>query len=265
MWNHGDLYGGDLFARRDLGLTLQSRLWKNRINIYGGIYSGMGENIFQYGNDASGRFEYIGRVEFSYPGKMKYHIIDHENSPAIQFRVAVNARYEDKTQPTGVSIMTDYPAMPGKFGIRMINGKRAVYGADAIVKFKGISATFETDMVRMQPSSDTDPLYYGTPASFNGKYVNAGGYNTSLNYNWEKMHSVFSVMYEEFNTNDLAVNINPRHLAGLQAWLYFGYAYKINGFNSVFKVEYYRPTIEAANLNPLKYDGQIRMGYQLVF
>ena len=265
MWSHANLYGGDLFARRDIGLTLQSRLWKNRINLYGGIYSGMGENFFEYGNDESGRFEYIGRAEFSWPGKMKYHVIDEENSPVLQFRVAVNARYEDKTQPNNSTVLANYPDMPGMYGIRMVNGKRGVYGADAVVKYKGISATFETDMIRMKPSSDADPLYYGTSTSFNGKYVKAGGYNASLNYNWEKIHSVFSVMYEGFNANDLAVNVSTGHKAGQQEWLYFGYAYKINGFNSVIKAEYYRPTVESTNLNPLKWDGQIRIGYQIVF
>ena len=265
MWSHANLYGGDLFSRRDIGLTLQSRFWKNRINLYGGIYSGMGENFFEYGNDQSGRFEYIGRAEFSFPGKMTYHTIDEDNSSTLRFRVAVNARYEDKTQPNGGSVVASYPDMPGAYGIRMINGKRGVYGADALVKFKGISATFETDMVRMQPASDIDPLYYGTPTSYNGKYVKAGGYNAGLNYNWEQLHSVFSVMYEDFNANDLAVNVSSAHMAGEQAWLYFGYAYKVNGFNSVLKVEYYRPAIESANLNALKYDGQIRIGYQVVF
>ncbi len=265
MWSHANLYGGDLFARRDIGLTLQSRLWKNRINLYGGIYSGMGENFFEYGNDASGRFEYVARAEFCYPGKMKYHVIDEENSPVLQFRVAANARYEDKTQPNAGNVLTSYPDMPGAYGIRMLNGKRGVYGGDAVVKYRGISATFETDIVRMQPASINDPLYNTSSTTLNGKYVNAGGYCAGLNYNWEALHSVFSVMYEDFNANDLAVNSSSSHMSGEQAWLYLGYAYKVNGFNSVFKAEYYRPAIESASLNPLKYYGQIRIGYQVVF
>ncbi len=265
MWSHANLYGGDLFSRRDIGLTLQAPLWKHRINLYGGVYSGMGENFFEYGNDASGRFEYVGRAEFSYPGKMKYHVIDEENSPIVQFRVAANARYEDKTQPNGGNVVTSYPDAPGAYGIRMINGKRGVYGGDAVILFKGISATFETDMVRAQPADANDPLYYGTSTTVNGKYVKAGGYAAGLNYNWQQIRSVFSVMYEDFNANDLAINATGAQSAGEQAWLYLGYAYKVNGFNSVFKFEYYRPTVESANLNPLKYYGQIRVGYQIVF
>ena len=255
MWSHANLYGGDLFSRRDFGLTLNYQGWKNRINLYAGAYSGMGENFFEYGNDASGTFQYVGRAEFSYPGKMKYQPIDEENSPIPQFRVAVNGRYEDKTQPAGQSITTNYPDAPGVYGTRIFDGKQTVYGGDFM--YRGISVLFETDMMRMQPTSPTDPLYEGTPASFNGGHVNAGGYVTGINYNWQNIKSVFSVQYESFNTNDL--------VSGHQEWLYLGYAYKVNGFNSVFKVEYYIPTEEDKAQAPLKYTGQLRVGYQIVF
>ena len=257
MWSHANLYGGDLFSRRDFGLTLNYQGWKNRINLYAGAYSGMGENFFEYGNDASGTFQYVGRAEFSYPGKMKYQPIDEENSPIPQFRVAVNGRYEDKTQPAGQSITTNYPDAPGVYGTRIFDGKQTVYGGDFMFKYRGISVLFETDMMRMQPTSPTDPLYEGTPASFNGGHVNAGGYVTGINYNWQNIKSVFSVQYESFNTNDL--------VSGHQEWLYLGYAYKVNGFNSVFKVEYYIPTEEDKAQAPLKYTGQLRVGYQIVF
>ena len=217
----------------------------------------MGENFFEYGNDASGTFQYVGRAEFSYPGKMKYQPIDEENSPIPQFRVAVNGRYEDKTQPAGQSITTNYPDAPGVYGTRIFDGKQTVYGGDFMFKYRGISVLFETDMMRMQPTSPTDPLYEGTPASFNGGHVNAGGYVTGINYNWQNIKSVFSVQYESFNTNDL--------VSGHQEWLYLGYAYKVNGFNSVFKVEYYIPTEEDKAQAPLKYTGQLRVGYQIVF
>lgn len=257
FWSHANLYGGDLFSRRDFGLTLNYRFLKDRINLYGGVYSGMGENFFEYGNDASGAFEYVGRAEFSYPAKMKYHIIDQENSVQPVFRIAVNARYADKTQPKGASIYTDEPNAPGAYGIRVIDGKRLSYGGDAIVKYKGLSATFEMHIIQLKPTLATDGVYNNTTAALNNSVVNAGGFNTGLNYNWEKKHSVFSVMYEEVNASDL--------YAGLQDWLYLAYAYKFSGFNSVAKIEYYIPTTEDKAQNPLHYTGQLRVGYQIVF
>jgi len=257
FWGHPNLTGGDLFSRRDIGLTLSTTLWQNRINLYGGAYSGMGENFFEYGNDESGTFEYVGRAEFSYPSKMGYNEIDEENSPVFHFRVAANIRYEDKTQPGGATVASLYPDALGAYSTRIITGKRTVYGGDAIAKYKGLSATFETDMLSMQPTSTSDALYAGTPASFNKGKVNAGGFTTDLNYDWEKAHSVFSIGYENFNANDL--------IPGNQAWLTFAYAYKISGFNSCAKIEYYNPTQTDNNSNPLKYNGQIRVGYQVVF
>jgi len=257
MWSHANLYGGDLFSRRDMGITLNSSFWKNRINLYAGAYSGMGENFFEYGNDQSGTFEYVGRAEFCYPAVLKYQPIDEDHNTIPQIRLAVDARYEDKTQPAGQTIASNYPDALGAYGTRMINGKRLIYGGDFIIKYQGFSALFEADIMRLQPTSATDDLYQGTPASFNGGYINSGGFVTGLNYDWQKIRSVFSIQYENFNTNDLQ--------KGAQSWLYLGYAYKVKGFKSVFKVEYFIPTTEDVAANPLKYTSELRVGYQIVF
>ena len=257
FWSHANLFGGDFFSRRDLGVTLYDRFWKGRIGAYAGAYSGLGENIIAYQGDGSGKLEYIGRVDVSYPSKYKYDLIDEEVSPVPVFRVGVNARYADKTQPTGRSIYKDAPDAPGAYGIRIIDGKRLAFGGDFIIKYKGISATFEAHIIDLKPTSNTDGLYAGTPVSFNGSHVKAGGFATGVNYNWEQIHSVVSVNYEDINANDL--------LKGDAHWLYFGYAYKVSGFGSVFKVQYYVPVQEDAASDPLKYTGQLRLGYQLVF
>ncbi len=64
MWSHANLFGGDFFSRRDLGLTLYKSFWRKRIHVYAGVYSGLGETVFVYGNDASGKPEYIARVTY---------------------------------------------------------------------------------------------------------------------------------------------------------------------------------------------------------
>jgi len=258
MWSHSNLTGGDLFSRRDLGLTLNYETWKSRINTYAGIYTGMGENVFEYGQDNSGSFEYVGRVEFRYPGKMNYHNVDEENSPVPQFRIGINGRYENKTQPINQgNVVTNYPDEVGIYGIRMIDGKRSIYGGDATIKYKGLSATFETDIINMQPADANDPLFNGTAPSFNHGIIMAGGYVAQLFYNNEKIHSTFGCQFEDVNANDLIV--------GDQQWINVSYAYKINSFNSVAKIEYYIPQKEDYNSNPLKYTAQLRVGYQVVF
>jgi len=258
QWSHSNLASGDLFSRRDIGLTLNYETWKSRINAFAGIYSGMGENFYEYGQDNSGSFEYVGRVEFRYPGKMTYHNVDEENSPVPQLRVGINGRYENKTQPTGQpTVLQSYPDEVGPYGIRMIDGKRSIYGGDLTVKYKGLSATFEDEIINMQPVDANDPLFNATPSSFNKGIIMAGGYVAQVMYNSEKIHSTFSVSYEDINVNDLIV--------GDQQWLNLSYAYKVNSFNSVFKIEYYLPEKEDVNSNPLKYTAQLRVGYQVVF
>ena len=257
FWSHPNLTSGDFFSRRDVGLTLNTSLYKNRINLYAGAYSGMGENYFEYGNDASGTFEYIARAEFQYPGKMGYNEIDEENSPILHFRIAGNIRYEDKTQPAGAQVNTSYPDEIGPYSTRMVNGQRTVYGGDAIIKYKGLSLTLEDDILNMKPSSATDPLFGATAENFNKGKVNAGGFISDLNYNVQKIRSTFSVGYENTNANDL--------VQGNMQWLNFAYAYKLSGFNSCAKIEYYYPLQEDVNSNPLKYNGQVRVGYQIVF
>ncbi len=257
FWGHPNLTGGDLFSRRDIGLTLTTHLLHKKINLYAGAYSGMGENFFQYGTDQSGTFEYVGRAEFAYPSKMSYNEIDEENSPIVHFRIGANIRYEDKTQPGAASVATLYPDAIGAYGTRIISGKRTVYGGDAIIKYRGISATFESDILNMKPNSQSDGLYGGTSSTLNKGKVNAGGFTSDLNYDNEKIHSVFSVGYENTNANDL--------IAGHQEWVTLAYAYKLSGFNSCAKIEYYIPATEDVNSNPLKYTGQLRVGYQIVF
>lgn len=257
-WSHAELFGGDIFSRRDLGLTLNYRTWHDRLNFYAGAYSGMGENIFQYGMDGSGRPEFIVRGEFSWPGKVKYHIIDNEIAPKPTFRVGLNARYMDKTQPDGRSIYEDAPDAPGiKYHTRVFDGKRLAYGGDAMFKYKGFSATLEGHLMDMKPTNAGDGLFGGTPESFNKGNVKGGGFVVGANYVAQKFKSVFSASYESFNANDL--------IDGKEEWLYIGYAYKVGGFNSVIKVHYYLPVTEDVNLHEIKYTSQLRIGYQVIF
>ncbi len=257
FWSHANLYGGDLFSRRDLGVTVYQSFWKKRIRAYAGIYTGLGENVFEYGNDGSGRQEYAARVDVSYPAPTKYVTVDNHNSPIPQFRVGINGRYTDKTQPTGRSLTTDVPDAMGPYGIRMVNGKKVVYGADFMFRYRSFTLFAEADYVNAQPTDPTDALYMNTLSSFNGGKVNAGGYCITANYNWKKAHSVFAAEYENVNGNDL--------ISGKQEWMRFAYALTLNGFNSVIKAEFYHPLTEDAAQNPLKYSDQFRVGYQLVF
>ncbi|OJW77855.1 MAG: hypothetical protein BGO69_00065 [Bacteroidetes bacterium 46-16] len=256
FWSRGILTDGSLFSRRDLGLTLSRTLWKQRINIYGGIYTGMGENIFanQGDNDDSGAPEYIGRIDIAYPSRFRYKEIDEVGVPIPMFRVGANVRYANKTQPTGATLPVN---AAGDYNLRLVAGEKFVYGFDANFQYRNFSAQFETQMLSLRPSLQTDPLFAGTALATNNKVVKAGGYLLQGNYCLKAARSVLSVQYQDVNLNDLVY--------GSEEWLSLAYGFMINSFKNVIKIQYYKPLTEDTKSDPLKYTAQLRIGWQYHF
>jgi len=255
FWSHGYLCDGNFFARRDLGITLSKSLWNKRINMYGGVYSGLGEMVIgNADNDASGNPEYVGRVDVSYPSKMDYTEVDQIGVPTPIFRLGANVRYMNKTQ-NGTSTI---PAgSEGTYGVRIVDGENLKYGFDANVMYKSISLQFESDFNDLRPSKATDPIFEGTSSNINHNVVHAGGTQLQLNYFWKHISSVFSVRYENINYNDLIV--------GKEEWLTIGYAYQLNGFKNCIKFNYDHPLTEDTQQDPIKYNARFRLGWQLTF
>ncbi len=255
FWSHDLLSGGDVFSRRDVGLTLSSSLWQERINIYGGAYSGLGD-YFIYNNqsDASGQPEYIGRVDFSYPKKYDYKSVDLAGSTVPKFRIGADIRYTNKTQPGSNTLD---PVLLGDYDLNMVDGKKMGYGFDFSAEYQHFSVQLENDMIRLQPVSQGDALYQGTAESFNQNKVNAGGWVGCVNYYWKGIKSVFSVKYDNVNLNDL--------VAGHAENLYVGYGYLVKGWNACLKAEWVRPLVEDVNSDPLKYTNNFRVGMQIMF
>lgn len=255
FWSRGILTDGSMFNRRDMGLTLSSSLWKQRINVYGGVYSGLGERLFAVGdNDASGALEYAGRVDVAFPSRYRNREVDVVGVPIPMFRVGANVRYTNKTQPNGATISD---ALVDDYHLIFVNGERLLYGFDASFMYRNISAQFEMNNVVMHPSSQNDVLYANTTPDVNKGVVKAGGYLAQVNYCWLKAHSVISARYQNVNLNDL--------IYGNEEWLFLGYAYQINGFKNCIKIQYYKPLKEDVKSDPLKWTDQIRIGWQYVF
>ena len=80
-WQRALIARGDIFSRRDVGVTLYKDYWKKRVNAYAGIYTGLGEFSISGDNDASGNLEFIARVDLSYPAPMKYRQVDYIHTP----------------------------------------------------------------------------------------------------------------------------------------------------------------------------------------
>lgn len=252
-WQGTEITRGDFFSRRDAGITFSKSLLKNRLNIDAGAYTGLGEKSLTGENDASGALEYIGRAMFCYPAKYRYRMIDFNHSVIPVFEVAINGRYTKRNLPTGTTFP---PGSTGAYGIKMIDGEKYVYGADAAFQFKGLSIQLEVHQIKATPNDSTSSLLNNTPKSFNKGYFKAGSWVTQVNYYLKPLHSVLSFRYENLNINDLVASYTERYAAA--------YAYKFRNSNAMLKIQYYFFGKEEV-LADIKYKDQVRIGYQIVF
>jgi hypothetical protein len=252
-WQRAQIVRGDIFTRRDIGITLSQSYWRQRINVYAGIYNGLGEISLRGENDATGSVEYISRVDFAYPSRFRYREIDDRHVPIPMFQIGLNGRYTRRNLPEGGTFP---PFSGGEYGLRVIDGERYVYGFDAAFMYRGFSGTFEIHQYRGQPRLESHPLLQGLPVEQTHKYFLAGGWVAQLNYFWKSWKTILSVRYEQLDLNDL-VNGNSERLS-------CAIAYQINGFNSMIKFQYFNIIKEEVNIDPLRWTEQFRIGWQFL-
>lgn len=243
----------ELWSRRDVGVTLMKDFLKQRINVYAGIYTGLGELSLNGDNDPSGKFMYAGRVDFAYPSRYRYREIDDKISPVPMFALGLNGRYANKILPNGRT----FPAFSqGEFGMRVVNGEQYIYGFDLAAQYMGFSAQLEMHQMKATPVLPTDPLLQGLPLSKTEGYMRAGGMVAQVNYFSRKWQTIFSCRYEEMNISDLVEGKAKRFSPAI--------AYQINGFNAMIKAQYFG-VISEDPLDTLNWNEQFRIGLQFVF
>ncbi len=214
FFSRAEVVSGDFFARRDVGLQITQGFKNDRILVYGGVYTGMGEASLSGDNDASGKLEYMGRIEFSYPSKFRYNDIDEKISQRPMFTVGANVRYAEKKTDTGV----DYV-------IKTVNGKKSVMGLDAAFQWKGFSFLFEIHKAHLIPNDTMRVINSGN------NNINAGGYLIQAAYKIRQWRSVFAIRYDEINPNDLIQNDINRSVT-------YAYRYSIPSSNTSIMVNY---------------------------
>lgn len=252
-WQRAELTRGSLFSRRDAGVTLHSSLWKQRVNIYAGVYSGLGEMALIGDNDASGNPEFVGRAEFSYPSRFRYRLIDDRHSPIPMFMIGVNGRYANKRLPEGET----FPANAvSEYGMKLIDGKKYTYGFDASFMYQGFSAQFEMHQIKGEPAKANDALYQGLNPSQTKGYFLAGGYIAQVNYHIAPINTIISARYEELDLNDLAKGNSQRFSPAI--------AYQMKGYDAMIKFQYFN-IIKEEIIDPLKWKEQYRLGIQFNF
>jgi phosphate-selective porin len=252
-WQRAELVRGDLFSRRDVGLTLSSDFWKQRVNVTAGMYTGMGEMSLRGDNDDSGNPEFVGRVDFAYPTRYRNRDVDDRHSPVPMFNIGVNARYANKTQPDGRTLPEN---SEGEYGWKIINGQKLVYGFDASFQYKGFSGQFEYHRIKGEPQSISDPLFQGFTQDKTKGYVLAGGYYAQLNYFVKPWNTILSARYERLNLNDLAAGYSERFSPAI--------AYQIKGYDAMIKFQYFN-IMKEESIDPLRWKEQFRLGFVFNF
>jgi hypothetical protein len=252
-WQKPELTRGSIFSTRDVGVTLIKNFWKQRANVYLGAYTGLGEVSLAGDNDASGQLEYVGRLEVSYPSRYRYREIDDRITPIPMVSFGINGRYMNKKLPVG-EVFPD--GATGDYGLKVINGKRYVYGVDASFQYMGFSGQFEIDQIKSEPQLNDDSLFYNySPQQTNG-YVLSGGYIAQANYFIKRAKTIVSARYEVLDLNDLIAGNSQRGSAAI--------AYQINGYNAMIKLQYFRIFKEESS-DPQKWENQIRLGLNFQF
>lgn len=252
-WQRAQIIRGDVFARRDIGVTFSKSLWRQRINLYGGIYNGLGEMSLRGDNDASGGLEYIVRADIAYPVRFRYQEIDTRHVPIPMFQLGLNGRYSKRNLPAGAS----FPAFAsGAYGLTVLDGERYLYGLDFAAMYKGLSLNFEIHQYRGQPRNPNSLLLQGLPVEQTERYFLAGGFVAQLSYFIMPLKTIVSARYEQLDLNDLVNGRSDR--ASL------AFAYQIDGFSSMIKMQFFQ-VMREESIDELSWTEQFRIGWQFLF
>lgn len=232
---------GDVFSRRDIGITLKSALWDQKIILYAGAYNGLGEQSLVSGNDDSGNLEFVGRAELSYPAPIDEATLDKEDTPVPTVSLGINGRYARKSTYSGVD-----------YGIKTINGKKFGFGGDLSGKYKGFVASAEWLYFRMEPNDSTATILQGLPTDF----VMSHAFIGEVSYFNHHLHSAVAIRYDEYDPSDLIRKNALRNLC-------FAYNYFFKG-NSTLRIMYWdRLPLESTTEKWT--DDQIRAAWLITF
>ncbi len=233
---------GQVFGSRDVGLTLSYTAWKQLVNIYAGVYSGQAEQILKGSNDRSGSFEYVGRVDFSYPVKNRYVDADLTNSPIPSFSVGANGRYVKRKT-----------TLYDTYALKVVAGDKITYGFDVSFKYRGLALQMEWHQLHVTPT-DTSRLY-----GYRTNYFKTTGYYAQISYYNKTIRSLFALRFDELNQTDL--------LPGYGRRLTVAYGFLLKGFNQMLKFNYTRTLSEeiTPQTDQSKWLNQFKIGWVCAF
>jgi hypothetical protein len=252
-WQRAEFLRGNFFGRRDVGALIQTDFFNRKLEVWTGVFNGLGEKSLNGDNDASGGLEFAGRISFSYPARYRFQFIDKRVSRIPFFSLGINHRYSLRNMPAGENLI---PGSAGEYGIKVLDGKKYLSGVDFSFHYLGFSLQAEIHQLLGRPNDTTSFLLGGTSLKDNEGFFRSGCEIVQLNYFWKRARTGFSVRYENMNVNDL--------FAGSTSRLTYALFYAIKGTESMIKANYTSILSEDA-IDPLKYTAQFRIGWQWMF
>ena len=257
---------GTYFSRRDAGFMLFKDFWHQRINIYAGMCSGVGELILAGLMDPNGKPEYFGRIELS-SAYYRQEELDRRDLAIPIARIGADIRYNEKTTFSGDGTgTTTFNASTYTGNDMTIDGKKVSYGADAAFMWHGFSAQFEMDWAN-NIATPGSPLALQL-GGYKTKMFRDGGYLVQANYYNKLLRSAFAVRYDEFNPSDLAGAFSEtsptKFLGQQQRSVTFAYNFFAMPYNLTLKFHYALRLKEPETGLKWKED-ELRAGVQYTF
>ena len=232
-----------VYNRRDMGVTLRYSMWNKKINLYGGVYEGIGTNVLAQKNDATGSLEYLGRAEVSFPARYRNQEVDlvQLQVPVIAF--GIDARYANKQTFTSITGDTT----------TVFNGQKFASSGNVDFLYKGFTAHLEYLRMKMTPRYTASADLYGKPTT----YFMAGGVVASVNYLIKPIKTMIAVRYDQYNPNDVITG-------DTESTISYALNYMFDSQRAMIKVQYWQ-RLKDPNAQALWKPSELRIGFQLMF
>ena len=232
-----------VYNRRDMGVTLRYSLWNKKVNLYGGVYDGIGTNVLGATNDATGSLEFVGRAEISYPARYRNQEVDlvQLQVPVIAF--GIDGRYANKQSFTSLTGDTT----------TVFNGQKMSTSANVDFLYKGFTAHFEELRMKMTPRYSNSTELYGKPTN----YYMGGGMVASVNYLIKPIKTMVAVRYDQYNPNDILIG-------DTESTVSYAVNYMFDNQRAMIKAQYWQ-RLKDSNAPSLWKPSEFRIGFQLMF
>jgi len=169
------LADGNLYVRRDMGLLLQKKAFKDRFTGFAGVFGGSGKiNPFH----PDGGITVVARAGMSFPSRLRNEEIDIRQSPFPRLSFGANALY---TSQHTDSLIFGLPLL--------VDGKKWVSGVDATFFYQGFGLLGEWNYANISPSEST--------TGYKNPYHVSGGY-CSGNYYFRPIRTTLAFRYETY-------------------------------------------------------------------